>query len=277
MKRIFFVGFFVFAVCSSFASGWKLVWADEFDKPGLPDPGKWNYETGFVRNREAQYYTASRLENARVEDGCLVIEARKESFKNPAFNPTANPNDWIRGREFAAYTSASLTTRERFSWKYGRIEVRAKLPSGRGVWPAIWTLGTNEASVGWPTCGEIDIMEMVGFRPDMIYGHIHTFESVNGKKIKDGTGLKVPGASDDFHVYAIEWDPGQITFLVDNKKYYTYHNPHTGEGSWPFDKDQYLILNLAIGGAWGGQKGIDDAIFPQRFYIDYVRVYQKQP
>lgn len=276
MKKIFFGGFLIFAVCSSFASDWKLVWSDEFDKPGLPDPAKWNYETGFVRNREAQYYTASRLENARVENGCLVIEARKESFKNPAFDAAANTNDWIRSREFASYTSASLTTRERFSWTYGRFEVRAKLPSGRGVWPAIWTLGTNEANVGWPACGEIDIMEMVGFRPDMIYGHIHTLESVKTKKVKDGTGLKVFGASDDFHVYAIEWDSNQMDFLVDGKKYYTYHNPHTGEAAWPFDKDQYLILNLAIGGAWGGAKGIDDTIFPQRFYIDYVHVYQKQ-
>jgi beta-glucanase (GH16 family) len=276
VKKIFFACIFIFAVYSSFASDWKLVWSDEFDKPGLPDPAKWNYETGFVRNREAQYYTASRLENARVENGCLVIEARKESFNNPAFDATANTNDWIRSREFASYTSASLTTRERFSWKYGRIEVRAKLPSGRGVWPAIWTLGTNEATVGWPACGEIDIMEMVGFRPDMIYGHIHTLESVKTKKVKDGTGLKIPGASDDFHIYAIEWNPDRMDFLVDGKKYYTYHNPHTGEAAWPFDKDQYLILNLAIGGAWGGAKGIDDTIFPQRFYIDYVHVYQKQ-
>lgn len=276
MKKIFFGGFLIFIACSLFASDWKLVWSDEFDKPGLPDPAKWNYETGFVRNREAQYYTASRLENARVENGCLVIEARKESFKNPAFDAAANKNDWIRSREFADYTSASLTTRERFGWTYCRIEVRAKLPSGRGVWPAIWTLGTNEATVGWPACGEIDIMEMVGFRPDMIYGHIHTLESVKTKKVKDGTGIKVPGSSDDFHVYAIEWDPNQMNFLVDGKKYYTYHNPHTGEAAWPFDKDQYLILNLAIGGAWGGAKGIDDSIFPQRFYIDYVHVYQKQ-
>lgn len=276
MKRTFFVCLFIFAVYSSFAADWKLVWAYEFDKPGLPDPAKWNYETGFVRNSEAQYYTASRLENARVENGSLVIEARKENYKNQAFNPTAGPGDWIRSREFADYTSASLTTWERFSLKYGRVEVRAKLPSGRGVWPAIWMLGTNVASAGWPGCGEIDIMEMVGFRPDMIYGHIHTLESVKTKKVKDGTGLKVTGASDDFHVYAAEWDPNQITLLVDGKKYYTYQNPHTDEASWPFDKDQYLILDLAIGGAWGGKKGIDDSIFPQRFYIDYVRVYQKQ-
>lgn len=277
MKRILLACICLLAVFPAFADGWKLVWSDEFDKPGLPDPAKWNYETGFIRNREAQYYTLARPENARVENGMLVIEARKEQFKNPDYNPAAAPRDWKHSREFAEYTSASLTTQERVSWKYGRIEVRAKLPSGRGVWPAIWMLGTNIPAVGWPACGELDIMEMVGFRPDMVYGHIHTTESITTKKVRDGDGIKIPGASDDFHVYAIEWDAGHIDFFVDNQKYYTYQNTHTGDASWPFDKDEYLILNLAIGGAWGGQKGIDDAIFPQRFYIDYVRVYQKQP
>lgn len=277
MKRILLACIYLLAVSSAFADGWKLVWSDEFDKPGPPDPTKWNYETGFIRNREAQYYTWARPENARVENGMLVIEARKEQFKNPDYNPAAAPRDWKHSREFAEYTSASLTTQERVSWKYGRIEVRAKLPSGRGVWPAIWMLGTNIPVVGWPACGEIDIMEMVGFRSDMIYGHIHTTESITTRKVRDGTGIKIPGASDDFHVYAVEWDAGHIDFFVDDQKYYTYQNPKTGDTSWPFDKDQYLILNLAIGGDWGGQKGIDDAIFPQRFYIDYVRVYQKQP
>ena len=275
VKSFFWACVFAFTTCSTFASGWKLVWADEFNQPGLPDPAKWNYETGFVRNREAQYYTDARPENARMANGCLVIEARKEQLKNPGFDATAKPDDWQRSREFAAYTSASLTSKA--SWKYGRIEVRAKLPYGRGVWPAIWTVGANVGTVGWPRCGEIDIMEMVGFKPDMIYGHIHTLESITTKKIKDGTGIKVPGASDDFHVYAIEWDADKMDFFVDNKKYYTYHKGNDSEASWPFDKPQYLILNLAIGGAWGGAKGIDDAIFPQRFYIDYVRVYQEQP
>ena len=276
MKSIFLACLFALTAGSSFADGWKLVWSDEFDKPGPPDPAKWNYETGFIRNREAQYYT-TRPENARVENGMLVIEARKEQFKNPDYDPAAKSSDWKHRREFAAYTSASLLTKYHASWTYGRIEVRAKLPAGRGVWPAIWMLGTNEDSVGWPDCGEIDLMEMVGFQPDMIYGHIHTEESVQTKKKTDGAGIKIAGASDAFHVYAIEWDASHIDFYVDNQKYYTYHNPGKGAASWPFDSGQYLILNLAIGGDWGGRKGIDDAIFPQRFYIDYVRVYQKQP
>ncbi len=275
MKQILLAGLFFFVVGSAFASGWKLVWADEFNQPGLPSPAKWGYETGFVRNREAQYYTDGRLQNARVTNGCLVIEARKEPFKNPGFDAAASPDDWIRSRESAAYTSASLTSKA--SWTYGRIEVRAKLPSGRGVWPAIWMLGTNVDAVGWPKCGEIDIMEMVGFKPDMIYGHIHTQESINTKKVRDGTGIRVPGASEGFHIYAIEWEANKMDFFVDHKKYYTYDKPNNTEASWPFDQPQYLILNLAIGGAWGGAKGIDDAIFPQRFYIDYVRVYQQQP
>jgi beta-glucanase (GH16 family) len=276
VKKTFLACAFLLVVCRVFAAGWKLVWVDEFNRPGLPDPAKWTYETGFVRNHEAQYYTRARLQNARVENGMLIIEARKEPFKNPMFNPTANPDDWKRSRKIADYTSASLITKGRESWKYGRIEVRAKLPSGRGVWPAIWMLGTNESVVGWPACGEIDIMEMVGFKPDMIYAHVHTPHDIQ-HKINNGRRINIPGASDAFHVYAVEWNASQISFLVDGKTYYTYRNPKTGADAWPFDKPQYLILNLAVGGSWGGAKGIDSKIFPKRFDIDYVRVYQKQP
>lgn len=277
MKLFVRCALLLLAVSPALAGGWKLVWSDEFDQPGLPNPAKWNYETGFVRNHEAQYYTRARKENARVENGMLIIEARKEQFKNPAFNPaTKDSNNWNRSREFASYTSASLTTQGKADWTYGRIEVRAKLPAGRGIWPAIWTLGTNAANVGWPACGEIDIMEMVGFRPDMVYAHVHAPYDIK-KKIDNGKGIKIPGASDAFHVYAVEWSSNRMDFFVDNKKYFTFRNPHTGPAAWPFDRPQYLILNLAIGGAWGGKKGIDDSIFPQKFEIDYVRVYQKKP
>ncbi len=271
---------FLLIASSAFASDWKLVWSDEFakDKPGLPDPAKWDYDTGFIANHEAQYYTRDRKENARVEDGMLIIEARKEQIRNPAFDPEAtNTNNWRRSHEFAAYTSARLVTRGRASWTYGRIEVRAKLPAGRGVWPAIWMLGTNVQHVGWPAGGEIDIMEMVGFKPGMIYAHIHDRKYDVLQKSAKGNGIKIPDASDAFHVYAVEWDAEHIDFFVDGRKYYTYRNENTGPDAWPFDKAQYLILNLAIGGGWGGQHGIDDNIFPQRLCIDYVRVYQKQP
>ena len=278
MKTLVGLCLFFFIASSTFAADWKLIWSDEFDQPGLPDPAKWSYETGFVRNHEAQYYTSDRKENARVEDGMLIIEARKEQFKNPTFDSAAkNTNDWNHSREFATYTSASLTTCGKASWTYGRIEVRAKLPAGRGVWPAIWTLGTNITKVDWPACGEMDIMEMVGFQPDMIYAHVHLLDPKSAKHIGPGAGIKIPGASDSFHTYAVEWDFDHADFFVDGKKYFAYRKDEAGPGEWPFDKAQYLILNLAIGGAWGGAKGTDDGIFPQRFYIDYVRVYQKEP
>jgi beta-glucanase (GH16 family) len=265
------------------AAEWKLVWSDEFEKAGLPDPAKWDYETGFVRNDEKQFYTAARKENARVEDGFLVIEARKERWKNPAFEADAKaktkakaPDRGRRGPEFADYTSASLTTRGKAAWTHGKIEVRAKLPSGRGTWPAIWTLGTNIREVGWPACGEIDIMEFVGYDPGVIHANIHTRKYNHMIKTGKGDKIAVPDASEAFHVYAVEWDSEKMEFSVDGKKYFTYRNEKSGFDAWPYDKDQYLILNLAIGGAWGGQKGIDDSAFPQLYRIDWVRVYQKE-
>ena len=210
------LGFCVFLL-STFAAAageWKLVWSDEFDKPGPPDPAKWSYEEGFIRNNEAQYYTRERAENARVENGMLVIEARKEQFKNPSYDPTAKEQGrGGRGREHAEYTSASLTTRGKAAWTYGRIEVRAKLPSGRGTWPAIWTLGTNRQA-GWPACGEIDIMEFVGFDPGIIHANIHTKKYNHVMGTGKGDKITIPDASEKFHVYAIEWD-AQKPLLAD--------------------------------------------------------------
>ena len=254
------------------AAEWKLVWSDEFSKPGEPNPAKWSYEEGFLRNNESQYYTRNRRENARVKDGMLIIEARKERFKLPAGGSHGKANR----RQYAEYTSASLTTRNKASWTYGRIEVRAKLPTGRGTWPAIWTLGDNIQQVGWPACGEIDIMENVGFDPDWIHGNIHTKSYNHVQHTNKGSKIAVAKPYQDFHVYAVEWRPDRIDFFVDKTKYFTFKNERKGDAVWPYDKPQYLILNIAIGGAWGGQKGIDDSIFPQRMYIDYVRVYQEQ-
>lgn len=235
----------------------ELVWSDEFDKPGAPDPAKWDYETGFVRNQERQWYTKDRRENARVEGGNLVIEARKEKF------------------EKAQYTAASLVTKGRASWSQGRFEVRAKLPRGRGVWPAIWLLGDRLVEDGWPLCGEIDIMEYVGFDPETVHANIHC-KSYNHLK-GNGKGAKLPLAEPwkDFHVYAVDWTAERLEFSVDGKTYFTYANEKKGRESWPFDQPHYLILNFAVGGAWGGQKGIDDAVFPQQFLVDYVRVYRR--
>jgi len=229
----------------------KLVWSEEFNRPGQPDPSKWDYEVGFVRNHEAQYYTRNRAENAHVDGGHLTIEARKETF------------------EKATVTSASLTSRQ--SWTYGRIEVRAKIPTGRGTWPAIWMLGTNIKEVGWPACGEIDIMENVGFDPDKIHCTVHTRDAA-GKHASKGNSINADKPYDGFHVYAVDWTAKQMVFTYDGKVVLTYAND--GTNPWPFDKPQYLILNLAIGGEWGGQKGVDEAIFPSKYLVDYVRVYQ---
>lgn len=230
------------------------IWQDEFDVPGLPDPTRWNYEGGFVRNKEQQFYTRNRLENARVENGTLVIEGRREPYQG------------------AQYTSASLTSRA--NWTYGRIEVRAKLPKGRGTWPAIWTLGTNIREVGWPACGEIDIMEHVGFDPGRIHANIHTTAYNHVKRTNKGNSILVAKPDEEFHLYSIAWTATEIQTFVDGQRYFTFAKEAGGDPVWPFDKPQYLILNLAIGGNWGGQKGIDDTAFPAQYVIDYVRVYR---
>ncbi len=254
---------------------WRLAWSDEFDTPGLPDPAKWDYEVGFIRNNEAQYYTRARKENARVENGLLVIEARRERWAGPEHDPDSRSRGARPGREFAEYTSASVTTRGKASWTYGRIEVRARVPKGRGTWPAIWMLGTNIDEVGWPACGEIDIMEFVGYEPGVIHANIHTRRYNHVQGTGKGSRIQVPDASETFHVYAVEWTGDRMDFFVDDRKYFTFRKEGDDEAVWPFSRDHYLILNLAIGGAWGGQRGIDDTLFPHRYEIDYVRVYER--
>ncbi len=254
------------------AAKWELVWSDEFDATsGMPDPTKWDYETGFIRNNESQLYTRARKENARLEGGHLVIEGRKEHFKNPGFQPGKESR---RNREWTDYTSASLVTKGKASWTYGRIEVRAQLPKGRGNWPAIWMLGTNMSAVGWPACGEIDIMEFVGHEPGIVHANAHTRKYNHANGTGKGDKIAVADASSQFHTYTLEWFPDRLDFYVDEKKYFSYSNEGSGTNAWPFDKPQYLILNLAIGGTWGGAKGIDETIWPQKFLIDYVRVYR---
>jgi beta-glucanase (GH16 family) len=253
------------------ASDWQLVWSDDFDQPGPPDPAKWTYEEGWVRNNEQQFYTRGRAENARVEGGMLVIEARREKLKNPGYRPDAAAGS-KQAREFAECTSASVTTRGLAAWKYGRVEVRAKLPAGRGLWPAIWMLG-NKPGVRWPACGEIDIMEYVGHEPGVVHGTVHTAKYNHIKGTQRGAKLNLPAPEKNFHRYAIEWDADRIDFFVDDRKYFSFANERAGAEVWPFDEPHFLILNAAVGGSWGGQKGIDPAIFPQKFLIDYVRVY----
>jgi beta-glucanase (GH16 family) len=242
---------------------WVAEWSDEFEKDGHPDSTRWSYEVGRVRNNEAQFFTENRLENARVQGGNLFITARKEPWKD------------------AEYTSASLTTLGKFALLYGKVEIRAKVPPGRGTWAALWTLADfdprSQAGPDWPNGGEIDILEYVGMNPDRLFFTVHTGAYNHTKKNQRGNNIAFERPWDDFHRYGIVWTPERIEWFFDGELVFSYENDGTGSAAWPFDKPQYLIMNLAIGGSWGGLKGIDDSIFPAEFVIDYVRVWKQPP
>ena len=242
---------------SSSPAKWQLVWSDEFNYSGLPDSTKWSYDVGGNGwgNHELEYYTNKRRENARVENGNLIIDARKESWE---------------GRN---YTSARLVTKNKGDWQYGKIEVRAKLPRGRGTWPAIWMLGSTNP-LKWPDDGEVDIMEHVGFDQGKIHGSIHC-KKYNWVIGTQKTSIRsVPDCSDQFHLYQAEWNADSLKLFIDGFDYISMANEHTGYDAWPFDNKMHLLLNIAVGGDWGGQKGVDDSIWPQQMLIDYVRVWQ---
>jgi beta-glucanase (GH16 family) len=229
----------------------SLVWADEFDVPGSPDASKWGYDIGTGSggwgNNELEYYT-SRTDNAVVSNGTLKIIAKKESYNG------------------SAYTSARLLTKGLYSWQYGKIEVRAKLPAGKGTWPGIWMLGNNFATAGWPACGEIDIMEQNGSQKNTIYGTMHYSQQKNTNG--DGGTTTVATAGTDFHRYAAIWSAASIQLLVDDVVYYTLPN----SSAFPFNQNFFIILNLAMGGNFGG--AVDPAFSTDQLEIDYVRVYQ---
>ncbi len=265
------------AVGDPIDTGYTLVWSDEFNNTGKPDPTKWTYDYGFIANQEKQYYT-DRPKNARVENGNLIIEAHKENISNKDFGNPAFIDTWAEYKakiDTAHYTSARIKTEDLAEWKYGRIEVRAKLPSGRGMWPAIWMLSESRAEAGWPECGEIDIMEHVGYDKDTIHGTIHTQAYNHMKGTQKGKTIFIENPYDEFHLFAIDWTPEKIDFLLDGVVYNHIINEHKTEAEWPFDQKFYLILNVAVGGSWGGAKGIDEGIFPQQMVVDYVRVYQQ--
>lgn len=241
----------------------KLVWSDEFNYSGVPDSSKWSYDLGHGcpencgwGNNELQYYAKARLQNSEVKNGHLYIRAIKENY------------------EGAKYSSARLVSKNKGDWKYGKIEVRAKLPAGRGLWPAIWMLPTDWKYGGWPNSGEIDIMENVGYWPDTVFGTIHT-ASYNGmlgtQKVKGLPGTDYASA---FHIYSIEWNEKAISFYIDNKLYNYFQNENQGFQKWPFDQRFHILLNIAVGGNWGGKYGVDESVFPQTMEVDYVRVYQ---
>jgi beta-glucanase (GH16 family) len=250
MKKILFLICLLTACSQSKEPVWKMVWSDEFNYSGLPDTSKWRNEVGFVRNNELQYYTPQRIENSVVTDGNLLIIGRKESYDS------------------ASYTSASLTTDKKHSWTYGKIEARMKLPKGQGMWPAFWMLGQNIHQVGWPRCGEIDIMEHIN-NEDILYGTLHWD---NEKHVSSGN--KISCTMTQFHNYAVEWDKDSINWLLDGAKYHSVCIKDSINSTAEFHKPHYIILNLAIGGDWPNNP---DALtqFPDTVFVDYVRVYQK--
>lgn len=230
-----------------------LVWAEEFDAPTL-DVSVWNFEMGDGcpslcgwGNNERQIYTMS---NHRIEEGMLRIEARKENEQ---------------------YTSTRITTQGKKSFRYGRIETRVKIPRGKGLWPAFWLLGENITQVGWPQCGEIDVMEYVGKKPGEIFTSIHT-QSSHGNTINTRT-TPFEKIEEGFHTFAVDWDEEQLIFFVDQQPVYTYAPSNKNQDNWPFDQPFFLLINLAIGGNFGGPE-VNDEIFPQTYAIDYIRVYQ---
>ena len=244
---------------------WQPVWCDEFDVDGLPDPTRWGYDVGGGGwgNQELQFYTRENLNNVFIEDGILNIRAVRE-------NVGSNP-----------YTSARLVTKYRGDWLYGRIQVKAKMPSGRGVWPAIWMLPTNWLYGNWPASGEIDIMEYVGYDPGIVHGTIHTGAYNHMINTQIGFRRNVPTVETEFHVYEMIWEPGMIELFIDGDRFARFgFNPDTtinieNSDAWPFDDAFHLILNLAIGGTWGGLRGVDESVFPQTMQVEYVRVFQR--
>jgi beta-glucanase (GH16 family) len=245
---------------------WKLTWSDEFNGPNGSgvDPSKWVVEVGGKGwgNKELEYYT-TRRENAHIQDGNLVIEARRENYTG---TDGTNRN----------YTSARMKTARKFSQTYGRFEARIKIPSGQGMWPAFWMLGDDIDKAGWPACGEIDIMENIGKEPSTIHGSIH------GPGYTGGVGIEAPYSlpekrrfADDFHIFAVEWEPDAIRFYVDDDLYVTRARSDLRPGwKWVFDHPFFLLLNVAVGGDWPGNPDTS-TVFPQTMLVDYVRVYRR--
>lgn len=241
---------------------YHLAWADEFEYIGLPDSSKWGYDTegndAGWGNNEAQFYTEARGKNAKVENGLLKITAHKDNFE---------------GKE---YSSARLISKA--DWKYCKVEVRAKLPDAFGTWSAIWMMpgGWTFNDGNWPDIGEIDIMEHVGHDLGVIHASAHSKDYQWQKQTQKTATINVPGVNKKFHNYILEWTPETMKAYVDDSLYFEYRNEGNGESTWPYDKPYYLILNIAVGGAWGSIKGIDANAFPQTMEIDYVRVYTKE-
>jgi beta-glucanase (GH16 family) len=248
--------------------GWTLVWSDEFNGPGgsAPDAKKWTYDLGGKGwgNSELECYT-NRLQNSQIKDGNLVITARKENI---------TCSDGVATK----YASARLRTQGLFRQAYGRFEGRMKIPAGQGMWPAFWMLGDNITTSGWPACGEIDIMENIGKEPGTVHGSLHG-PGTSGPTTDATAILSLPAGqrfANDFHLYAVEWEPGVVRFYVDTNLYATFTQAQwPASGTWVFDHPFFIILNVAVGGNWPGSPD-NTTVFPQQMLVDYVRVYTKQ-
>ena len=248
-------------------SGFTLVWSDEFSSANgsAPDSTKWTYDLGGGGwgNQELQSYT-SRPQNVQIQKGNLVITALQENY--------TGTDDIARN-----YTSARLKSQNLFAQAYGRFEARIKIPRGQGIWPAFWMLGNDITQNGWPKCGEIDIMENIGREPGIIHGSLHGPSSVAPTSDRTSTIFLPAGQdyADDFHVYAIQWEPGVVRFYLDSNNYATFtEDQWPSGGQWVFDHPFFIILNLAVGGVWPGNPG-STTQFPQQMLVDYVRVYSK--
>ena len=246
-------------ISAKYEFGTTPVWQDEFNYSGKPDPKKWGYDIGDNGwgNNELQNYTDNQ-KNARVENGNLIIEAFKE--QSGKLN----------------YSSARLVSKGKGDFLYGKFEIKAKLPVGRGTWPAIWMLASENTygNKGWPDNGEIDIMEHVGFDQNNIHGNIHTKAFNHSIGTNKGNNLLINTASTEFHIYGCIWTPDYVAISVDGKEYFRFVKEKDYQWQqWPFDKSFHFLLNIAVGGNWGGQKGVDDSIFPQKMEVDYIRVY----
>jgi len=250
------------------ATRYKLVWSDEFNQDGRPDPTKWTYETGFVRNQELQWY---QPQNAHCENGLLIIEARRERVKNPNYVP--GTTDWTKNREYAEYTSADLTTKGLASWKYGRIEMRARFDSRSGLWPEFWTLGATKE---WPWGGEIDILESWGglLNANVIWAGTTPGYNRTVSKRRPIASFGDPKWSEKFHVWRFDWTEQAIRISVDDEllNEVAIDPAKHGDGILAFREPQYILLNLAVGGIAGGDPSKTE--FPGRYEIDWVRVYQ---
>ena len=247
---------------------WTLVWIDEFNGAGgsAPDASQWAYDTGGKGwgNNELECYT-NRLQNAQIQGGNLVITAQKENI---------TCSDGVSSN----YTSARLKTQGLFSQAYGRFEARIKIPTGQGVWPALWMLGNNITTAGWPACGEIDIMENIGKEPGTVHGSLHGPSTTSPTSDATSTFTLPAGQNlaDAFHLYAVEWEPGVVRFYVDTNLYATFTQSRwPAGGSWVFDHPFFILLNVAVGGNWPGSPD-STTVFPQQMLVDYVRVYTKQ-